>query len=71
MAKAAGFSTTGTIYSAAQLKTWIPRLYKTPGPVFTVIKVKPDRLPMVLPPRDGTVLKNRFRQALLGDAALQ
>jgi thiamine pyrophosphate-dependent acetolactate synthase large subunit-like protein len=71
MAKAAGFNTTGTIYSAAQLKTWIPRLYKVPGPVFAVIKVKPDRLPMVLPPRDGTVLKNRFRKALLGPAALQ
>jgi thiamine pyrophosphate-dependent acetolactate synthase large subunit-like protein len=71
MAKAAGFATSGTIYSAAQLKTWIPRLYKVPGPVFAVVKVKPDRLPMVLPPRDGTVLKNRFRQALLGDAALQ
>ena len=70
MAKAAGFSTTGTIYSAAQLKTWIPRLYKVPGPVFAVIKVKPDRLPMVLPPRDGTVLKNRFREALLGPSAL-
>jgi thiamine pyrophosphate-dependent acetolactate synthase large subunit-like protein len=70
MAKAAGFATTGTIYSAAQLKTWIPRLYKVPGPVFAVIKVKPDRLPMVLPPRDGTVLKNRFRKALLGPAAL-
>jgi thiamine pyrophosphate-dependent acetolactate synthase large subunit-like protein len=70
MAKAAGFNTTGTIYSAAQLKTWIPRLYNVPGPVFAVIKVKPDRLPMVLPPRDGTVLKNRFRKALLGPAAL-
>jgi thiamine pyrophosphate-dependent acetolactate synthase large subunit-like protein len=70
MAKAAGFATSGTIYSAAQLKTWIPRLYKVPGPVFAVVKVKPDRLPMVLPPRDGTVLKNRFRKALLGPAAL-
>ena len=69
MAKAAGFATTGTIYSAAQLKSWIPRLYKVPGPAFAVIKVKPDRLPMVLPPRDGTVLKNRFREALLGPAA--
>ena len=69
MAKAAGFATTGTIYSAAQLKSWIPRLYKVPGPVFAVIKVKPDRLPMVLPPRDGTVLKNRFREALLGPSA--
>ncbi|MGQ0750146.1 MAG: thiamine pyrophosphate-dependent enzyme [Betaproteobacteria bacterium] len=71
MAKAAGFASTGTIYSAAQLKTWIPRLYKVPGPVFVVIKVKPDRAPMVLPPRDGTVLKNRFRHALLGDAAFK
>ena len=70
MAKAAGFSTTGTIYTQAQLKTWIPRLYRQPGPVFAVIKVKADRAPMVLPPRDGTVLKNRFRHALLGDAAL-
>ena len=70
MAKAAGFATTGTICSAAQLKSWIPRLYKVPGPVFAVIKVKPDRLPMVLPPRDGTVLKNRFREALLGPSAL-
>ncbi|MGQ0525115.1 MAG: thiamine pyrophosphate-dependent enzyme, partial [Betaproteobacteria bacterium] len=40
MAKAAGFATTGTIYSAAQLKSWIPRLYKVPGPAFAVIKVK-------------------------------
>ena len=71
MAKAAGFATTGTIYTAAQLKTWIPRLYRQPGPVFAVIKVKADRAPMVLPPRDGTVLKNRFRHALLGDAAFQ
>ena len=70
MAKAAGFSTTGTIYTQAQLKTWMPRLYRQPGPVFAVIKVKADRAPMVLPPRDGTVLKNRFRHALLGDAAL-
>jgi len=69
MAKAAGFSSTGTIYTAAQLKTWIPRLYRQPGPVFAAIKVKADRAPMVLPPRDGTVLKNRFREALLGPAA--
>jgi thiamine pyrophosphate-dependent acetolactate synthase large subunit-like protein len=71
MAKAAGFATTGTIYTAAQLKTWIPRLYRQPGPVFAVIKVKADRAPMVLPPRDGTVLKNRFRHALLGETAFR
>jgi len=69
MAKAAGFASTGTIHTEAQLRTWIPKLYKQPGPVFAVMKVKADRAPMVLPPRDGTVLKNRFRHALLGDAA--
>lgn len=71
MAKAAGFRSAGTIQTAGQFKAWIPRFYRHPGPVFAVIKVAADRAPMVLPPRDGTVLKNRFRQALLGDAALQ
>jgi len=33
------------------------------------IKVAPDKLPLVLPPRDGTHLKNRFREALLGASA--
>jgi hypothetical protein len=30
------------------------------------VKVAQDKLPLVLPPRDGTHLKNRFREALLG-----
>jgi hypothetical protein len=33
--------------------------------------VDPERLPLVLPPRDGAYLKNRFRAALLGPDALQ
>ena len=43
MAKAAGFRAAGTVYSAAQLKTWIPRLYRQPGPVFAAIKVTTQR----------------------------
>ncbi|MFN0038501.1 MAG: thiamine pyrophosphate-dependent enzyme [Burkholderiales bacterium] len=39
------------------------------GPVFAQIKVAPDKLPLVLPPRDGAHLKNRFREALLGSEA--
>jgi len=66
VAKAAGFRASATIYSATQLKSWIPKLYRQPGPVFANIKVTTTRAPLVLPPRDGTILRQRFRAALLG-----
>lgn len=40
------------------------------GPVFANVKVDAEKLPLVLPPRDGAYLKNRFRVAVLGEAAL-
>ena len=66
MAKAAGFRASGTVYSAAQLKTWVPRFHRQAGPVFCDIKVTAQPTPMVLPVRDGPTLRNRFREALLG-----
>jgi thiamine pyrophosphate-dependent acetolactate synthase large subunit-like protein len=66
MAKAAGFRASGTVYSAAQLKTWVPRFHRHAGPVFCDIKVTAQPTPMVLPVRDGPTLRNRFREALLG-----
>ena len=70
MARAAGFAGAGTIYNAAQLKTWIPRFYRQPGPLFCSIKVSSERVPMVLPRlKDGVAIKNRFREALLGPKA--
>ena len=71
MAKAAGFRAAGTIYSAAELKTWIPRIHRESGPVFAAIKVTTAKAPLILPARDGTVLKNRFREALLGAKACE
>ena len=70
MAKSAGFRAAGTVYSAAQLKIWIPRLHKQPGPVFCDVKVTTQPAPMVLPARDGPTLRNRFRESLLGAKAL-
>jgi thiamine pyrophosphate-dependent acetolactate synthase large subunit-like protein len=67
MAKAAGFRATQTVYTTAELKTWIPKIYGA-GPVFVDIKVTTERAALVLPPRDGTLLKQRFRDALLGEA---
>jgi thiamine pyrophosphate-dependent acetolactate synthase large subunit-like protein len=69
MAKAAGFRVADTIYSAAELKIGISRIHRQSGPVFAAIKVTTAKAPLILPPRDGTVLKNRFREALLGDKA--
>jgi len=69
MAKAAGFCAAGTIYSTAELKTWIPRIHGEPGPVFAAVKVTTAKAPLILPARDGTVLKHRFREELLGAKA--
>jgi len=40
--------------------------YQTPGPNFAAVKVLDEKLPLVLPPQDGVVLKDRFRKAVLG-----
>ena len=69
MARGAGFRSAGTIYNAVQLKSWISRFYRQAGPLFASVKVTTQDAPKVLPLRDGTALKNRFRQALLGDKA--
>ncbi|HUP93500.1 MAG TPA: thiamine pyrophosphate-dependent enzyme [Burkholderiales bacterium] len=66
IAKAAGFRAAETLYERAQLKTWVPRLHEERGPVLAAIKVTTDAAPLVLPTRDGTALKHRFREALLG-----
>ena len=69
MARSAGFRAAGTVYSAAQLTAWLPRFYRQAGPVFCDIKVTARAAPLVLPVREGPVLKNRFREALLGAKA--
>ena len=71
MAAAAGFRATATAYTKRQLEVAVPMLLETPGPVLASIKVTTEPVPMVLPPRDGTYLKHRFRTALLGAQAVE
>jgi len=66
VAKATGFRHTATLYNPQQLKTWIPKFYRTPGPIFAAVKVTTRHVPTILPLRDGTHIRNRFREALLG-----
>ena len=44
-------------------------IHKQRGPHFAVVKVEAEKIPLVLPPREGTLLKARFRRALLGAKA--
>ena len=44
-------------------------IHEQPGPNFTALKVQAEKLPLVLPPREGALLKARFRRALLGPDA--
>ncbi len=66
VAAGAGFPVVGDIFDRAQLEAALPRIRAEPGPVFFNIKVRAEELPLVLPPKDGVRLKDRFRAALLG-----
>ena len=65
MAAAAGIGDSRTVRTEEDLETAIPALYEGAGPVFAVVKVNADAVPMVLPMRDGAALRARFREAVL------
>jgi thiamine pyrophosphate-dependent acetolactate synthase large subunit-like protein len=69
MARAAGFPVAATIARESELNGVNELLRRAAGPALVVIKVDAARDPFVLPPRDGVLLKHRFRAALLGEAA--
>ena len=69
VAKACGFVSASKVTTLAAVVRLRDEIHKAGGPLFAQIKISPDKLPLVLPPRDGTELKNRFREALLGKEA--
>ena len=70
VASAAGFTQAGVAKDEASLNAMIPMVREAAGPVLLVVKVNTDSLPLVMPPRDGAYLKDRFRAALLGPDAV-
>jgi thiamine pyrophosphate-dependent acetolactate synthase large subunit-like protein len=68
-ALACGFAAARVVRAAGALGAARRMLLSQPGPVLAQIKVKAEKLPLVLPPREGALLKARFRRALLGEAA--
>jgi thiamine pyrophosphate-dependent acetolactate synthase large subunit-like protein len=69
VAKACGFVSATMVTTIEQVGRLRADLHRTDGPLFAQVKVAPDKLPLVLPPRDGAHLKDRFREALLGKDA--
>jgi thiamine pyrophosphate-dependent acetolactate synthase large subunit-like protein len=68
VAAASGIPVCHTVRDEKNFKSIIPQIQNEVGPLFFNIKVRAENLPLVLPPKEGAFLKDRFRFALLGEA---
>jgi thiamine pyrophosphate-dependent acetolactate synthase large subunit-like protein len=66
MAKAAGFAQVSRVTTMAGVARLATAVHAGTGPVFAQVKVRVEKPPLVLPPKDGVLLKSRFRAALSG-----
>jgi thiamine pyrophosphate-dependent acetolactate synthase large subunit-like protein len=69
IARACGFVSTSTVTKQSEIAPLRAAIHGGDGPQFAQIKVAAEQMPLVLPPRDGAHLKNRFREALFGHEA--
>ena len=66
VARGCRFSSARMVRDSKEFESARAELLGGVGPVLVQIKVLAEKLPLVLPPHDGVVLKDRFRRALLG-----
>jgi thiamine pyrophosphate-dependent acetolactate synthase large subunit-like protein len=64
IARAAGFARVMQVRAMPGVSRLAALAHHGTGPVFALVKVSPVRAPLVLPPKDGAMLKQRFRDAL-------
>jgi thiamine pyrophosphate-dependent acetolactate synthase large subunit-like protein len=69
VARACGFKNSRVVENEDQVKNLRDMIQAKPGPNFAQIKVVAQKIPLVLPPREGALLKARFRRELLGPEA--
>jgi thiamine pyrophosphate-dependent acetolactate synthase large subunit-like protein len=67
VARGCGFDDSRMIRTEAEVASLRSAIHGKPGPLFAQVKVVAEKLPLVLPPHDGVVLKERFRAAVLSD----
>lgn len=66
VARACGFRKSFLVQDEAGVEAVRALAHEYDGPAFATIKVAAEKLPLVLPPLDGVVLKDRLRKALRG-----
>ena len=71
IARACGFKAAHTVRGDQELEARIKLMRQGPGLALCVFKIKAEAAPRVLPPREGSYLKDRFREALLGPEAMR
>ncbi len=69
VAIACGFKSADMIQTEDDVGRMLSRIGSFEGPYLAVIKIEPKDHPKVLPPRNGTYLKDRMRLALLNNEA--
>jgi len=67
VAQACGFSETFDITDELGVRDFSARIRGTATTIFARIAISAEEPPRVLPPRDGVLLKNRFRRAIGAD----
>lgn len=65
IAASCGFAEAALVRRSAELPRLARNIRSARGPMLYQIKVAAGKLPLALPPRDGALLKDRFRSALL------
>jgi thiamine pyrophosphate-dependent acetolactate synthase large subunit-like protein len=66
-ARACGFKNAWMVHKKAEVSDLRFAAHTKAGPNFAQVKVLAEKLPLVLPPHDGVLLKERFRAALSAD----
>ena len=69
MAKGAGIAHTMFVTKPGDVPALKAAIHAGNGPFFAVAKIDEASKKLVLPPRDGSIIQNRMREAILGPAA--
>ena len=69
IAKGCGFAQSRLIVDRKGVEGLHRMIHGDAGPNFAQVKVIAEKIPLVLPPREGALLKSRFRRALNGPSA--
>jgi hypothetical protein len=69
MARAAGIADSRKVTTPAEVLALREAIRAGHGPIFAQVKIDAASLPLVLPPREASILQARMREAILGPKA--